>query len=132
MVAAVCLCLVLVGFWKRLRSFDSSEVGAQFLFSCGVAVDGEGNILIAHNGSHIIQQYTAEGQFLKAVGARGSGPLQFFFPTGLMYSLSNKKVYVVDAGNCRVQILNSDLTFSSLWKERQWQWTVSHSTWYSL
>ena len=98
---------------ERLRSFDSGEAGEQFLFSCGVAVDGEGNILVAHNGSHIIQQYTAEGRFLKAVGNRGSGPLQFFFPTGLMYNFSNKKVYVVDAGNYRVQVLNSDLTFFS-------------------
>ena len=54
-------------------------------------------------------KFTAEGQFLTAVGTRGSGPLQFSCPSDIAIS---EKVYVVDSGNHRVQVLNPDLTFS--------------------
>ena len=45
-----------------------------------VAVDGEGNILVADSRNHRIQRFTSEGQFL---GTEGSGHLQFSCPTGI-------------------------------------------------
>ena len=63
--------------------------------------------------NHRIQKFTAGGHFLAAVGTRGSGPLQFSFPTDIAYNAKNRMVYVMDSGNNRVQVLNSDLTFSS-------------------
>ena len=75
----------------------------------GVAMDGEGNILVADYHDHRIQKFTAEGQFLTAVGTKGSGPLQFTNTSDIAIS---DKVYVVDSGNCCVQVLNPDLTFS--------------------
>lgn len=56
----------------------------QFQQADGVAVDGEGNILVADSYSHRIQKFTAEGQFLTAVGTKGNGPLQFDQPTGML------------------------------------------------
>ena len=63
---------------ERLRSFgiQGSDQG-QFQFPDGVAVDGEGNILVADCLNYRIQKFTAQGQFLTAVGSRGSGPLRF-------------------------------------------------------
>ena len=78
----------------------------------GVAVDGMGNILVVDEKCRI-QKFTAEGQFLAAVGTRGSGPLQFSNPTSIAYNAKNRMVYVAESGNHRVQILNSDLKFSS-------------------
>ena len=90
---------------EKLRSFGTCGSGkGQFVQPHGVAVDGEGNILVADSGNHRIQKFTAEGQFLTAVGTEGSGTLQFI-------AISDK-VYVVDYGNHRVQVLNPDLTFS--------------------
>ena len=63
--------------------------------------------IIAYRSSH------ASGQFLSAVGKRGNGPLQFNKPMEIAFNTVNKKVYVVEYSNNRVQILNSDLTFSS-------------------
>ena len=89
----------------------------QIGYPCEVAVDGEGNIVVADSSNHRIQRFTSEGQFLTYVGTRGSGHLQFSFPTGIAFSASNNKVYVTDAYNDRIQVLNSDLTFSSTFGE---------------
>ena len=40
-------------------------------------MDGEGNIFVADSGNNRIQKFTANGQFLSAVGTKGEGPLQF-------------------------------------------------------
>ena len=89
---------------EKLQSFGTR--GAK---PGGVAVDGEGNVLVADTGNHRIQKFTAEGQFLTAVGTKGIRPLQFTKPSDIAIS---DKVYVVDSGNHRVQVLNPDLTFS--------------------
>ena len=92
---------------EKLRSFGKRGSGqGEFNEPCGLAVDGEGNILVADRGNRRIQKFTVEGQFLAAVGTEGN-------PTDVAYNIKNRMVYVVDGGNCRVQVLNSDLTFSS-------------------
>ena len=103
----------------KLRSFGTRGSGqGQLEYTYGVAVDGEGNILVADNGNHRIQKFTAEGQFLTAVGTNGSGPLQFDKVQDITIDTSNNKVYVVDTYNHRIQVLNSDLTFSNTFGKR--------------
>ena len=99
----------------KLRSFGTHGSGqGQLQSPTGVALDCDGNILVVDNRNHRIQKFSADGQFLAAVGSEGSDHLQFSEPRGIAFNKSNKKMYVVEAGNNRVQIiLNSDLTFSS-------------------
>ena len=68
---------------------------------------------MADTDNHRIQKFTTTGEFLTAVGTKGSGPLQFNLPSDVTFNATNNKVYVVDSWNHRVQVLNSDLTFSS-------------------
>ena len=98
---------------EKLVAFGKHGSG-QGEFNCprGVAVDGEGSILVSDGGNHRIQKLTAEGKFL-AGGTGGCEALQFSFPTEIAYNAKNRMVYVVEGWNHRVQILNSDLTFSS-------------------
>ena len=98
----------------KVLSFGTKGYGqGQFMYPSGVAVDGDGNILVADNDNHRIQKFTPEGQFLTAVGTEGSGPLQFNQVRDIAINTSNNKVYVVDNRNHRIQVLNSDLTFSN-------------------
>ena len=98
---------------KPLRSFGTrgSNPG-QFQFPRGVAVDSGGNILVADLDNQL-QKFTPRGRFLAAAGTKGSGPLQFNQPISVAVSSTNDKVYVADSNNHRIQVLNSDLTFSS-------------------
>ena len=99
----------------KLRSFGTGGSGpGQFVDPRGVAVDDEGNILVADSNNHRIQKFTNDGQFLASVGTEGTGPLQFRSPRDVVFNTHNKKVYVVDNGNDRIQVLNSDLTFSKV------------------
>ena len=100
---------------EKIRSLNFGSKGSahgQFLCPRGVAVDVEGNILVVDGFNHRIQKFTEGGEFLTAVGTKGNGPLQFKYPYHIALNASNNKVYVADANNHRVQILNFDLTFS--------------------
>ena len=77
MIDTVSLCSVPV----ERDSDHLAHVGSgrgQFERPSGVAVDGEGCILVVDSDNHRIQKFTAEGKFLTAVGTKGSlWPLQF-------------------------------------------------------
>ena len=91
---------------KKLRSFGTRGSGkGEFIDPRGVAVDRGGNILVADNSNKRIQKFTVEGKFLAAVDIKG--------PTDIAFNTSNNKVYVVDYISHQIQVLNSDLTFSS-------------------
>ena len=96
---------------EKLRSFGSQGSGhGQLNKPCGVAVDDDGNILVADPGNSRIQKFTSAGKFIKAVGKQGNKHLEFSNPLGIAI---HQKVYVSEALNHRIQILNPDLTFSS-------------------
>ena len=99
---------------EKRNSFGSYGTGdGQFNGPRGVAVDSDGNILVADVSNNRIQKFTSNGTFIKKVGEKGKDPLEFYNPVGIAIHPLNNKVYVADNGNCRVQILNPDLTFSS-------------------
>lgn len=95
----------------KLQSFGCYGYDeGQFNSPCGVTMDGMGNILVADCGNHRIQKFTAKGVFMSAIGELGSGEQQFYCPSDIAYNITNNKLYVVDK-NHRVQVLNSGLAF---------------------
>lgn len=95
---------------QKLRSFGTHGSGpGQLDHPCGLTLDGEGNVLVADSWNHCIQKFTAQGEFLATVGAEGSGYLQFAFLSDIAFNVRNKKFYVVDRENNRIQVLNSNL-----------------------
>ena len=99
---------------EKLQSFGSEGSGhGQFNGPRGVAVDDGGNILVVDESNHRIQKFTSDGKFITAVGKRGNKPLEFITPVDVSIHPLNKKVYITECGNDRLQILNPDLTFSS-------------------
>ena len=94
---------------EKVKSFGvQGSAPGQFLSPRGVAVDRAGNILVVDGDR--IQKFTNEGNILRFVGGRGDSPYQFFYPVGIGISPGDK-VYICDAFNHRVQILNPNLTF---------------------
>jgi len=92
---------------KKIRAFGTAGSGqGQFNSPHGVAVDRDGNLLVV--SKDCIQKFTAEGVFIAAVNKQ----LKFDDIAGIGIDGSNK-VFVCDYGNCRIQVLNADLTFSS-------------------
>ncbi len=79
----------------------------------GICLDSDGNFLVAGYNDCQVHKFTPNGEHLQSVGSRGSGPLQFEGPLGIVYSVKEEKIYVSDACNARIQVLNKNLTFSS-------------------
>ena len=106
-----CVC-VFSSTGEKVRSVSSFGAGLRPIHSPrGVALDSDNNILVV-DGSHGVRKFTLSGEFIKAVGREGSNPLEFNCPTGIAVHPHTAKVYVADTDNHRIQILNSDLTFS--------------------
>ena len=107
-------CVSIISANGEKKSFGSNgSAPGQFNYPEGVAIDGEGSILICDYGNHRIQQFSPTGEHLKTVGSNGNGPLQFISPRGIAVHSHTYKVYVTDTYNHRIQVLNSDLTHSS-------------------
>ena len=97
---------------QKIRSFSSRG------HPRGVAFDSADNILVTDIWSHSIEKFTLEGKLLTAVGRKGSKSLEFDYPTGIGINHKNKKVYICDFVNHRIQVLNEDLTFFSSFGSR--------------
>lgn len=71
----------------------------------------EQDIIFVDRGKDCLIQADYDGNFIKSVGETGNGPLEFLSPTGI--TSFQDKIYVIDAGNNRVQILTKDLQFEN-------------------
>ena len=90
-----------------VMQFGSHGTGTgQFDMPTGVAVDGDGNILVADTLNHRIQKFDAKGKFLATWGRQGNGNGMLFMPTYLAIDRAGH-VYVADSGNNRIQVFDA-------------------------
>jgi iron(III) transport system ATP-binding protein len=76
----------------------------------GISEDPEGNLYVCEYGPQDrVQQFTSDGKFIRSIGNSGTGPGQFQRPSGV--TLNNKKLYVVDAVNNRIQLFEESGKF---------------------
>ncbi|CAF3445126.1 unnamed protein product [Rotaria socialis] len=79
---------------------------AQLGSHSGVFVDTLGTLYVADEGNHRVMRWTQEdkkqGTVVVGGNGRGAGANQFVFPVGLSFD-RECNLYVVDAGNARVQ-----------------------------
>lgn len=89
------------------------EKGGQFLYPQSTACDSQGRMLVV-DSMYRIQMFDRNGKFLKSVGTKGKGQLQFHDPVSVVIAPgNNKKVFVCERQNHRIQVLNPDLSFHS-------------------
>ncbi len=81
----------------------------------GIAVDGNGNVLVADTGNGRLEKFSPTGAFLSIIGTKGSGQGQLAQPNGIVIDRVGN-IYVADAGNHGVLKLKSDGTFIAEWK----------------
>ena len=78
-----------------------------------VAFDQQGNIFVSDGYFDArVVKYDKSGRFVKAVGTRGNGKLQFNTPHSIATDFQGN-VYVGDRGNARVQVLDNDLNYKA-------------------
>lgn len=87
----------------------------EFDLPTGIAVDGNGNVLVADTNNGRIEKFSPTGTFLSILGNRGTGQGQLAGPTGIAVDRTGN-IYVADASNHRVQKLAADGTSIAEWK----------------
>jgi DNA-binding beta-propeller fold protein YncE len=82
----------------------------------GIAVDPNGNVLVADTNNGRIEKFSPTGSFLGVIASKGSGHGQLGEPNGIAVDRSGN-IYVAEvASNHRVQKLAPDGTFIAEWK----------------
>ncbi|KAI6647363.1 hypothetical protein LOD99_12359 [Oopsacas minuta] len=77
----------------------------------GICIDLN-NVLVTQRDSHAVNIYSIVGVFIKSVGRKGNKELEFHWPRGIAVSL-DKRIYICDWANNRIQCLNFNLSFNS-------------------
>lgn len=92
-------------------SFGSGD--GQFNTPYGIAV-GNSSVYVVDRGNNRVEQFTLEGQFIRAWGSLGSGDGQFNAPYGVAVDQQGY-VYVTDENNFRVEKFTNDGMFVMSW-----------------
>jgi DNA-binding beta-propeller fold protein YncE len=94
----------LSGDGKQYKRFNDT---VNLVRPTGIAYsESSGEIWVVETGSHRISVFNRSGVRTGTIGKRGSGPLEFNFPTYIWID-SSGRIYIVDSMNFRIQILSS-------------------------
>jgi DNA-binding beta-propeller fold protein YncE len=105
---------------RSVRVYDKASHELQFTIPRGekndasklfqptnIAGDPQGRIYVCDTGGFRVQQYDAEGVYLRTFGLYGDSPGQFARPKGVAVDHEGR-VYVVDAKSSVIQIFDSE------------------------
>ena len=95
--------LRLIGTFGQGSEFEDSKLNNPL----GVAV-GHDVIAVSEYNDHVVKQFSLQGDYLSKFGSHGSGDGQFNNPQGLCFN-SKGLLFVVDHGNCRVQVFRENV-----------------------
>jgi sugar lactone lactonase YvrE len=105
-------------------SFHGRNAHYRFGRQTDIAFDQQGNIFVADGYFDArVVKYDKTGRFVKAVGTRGNGNLQFNTPHSIATDFQGN-VYVGDRGNARVQVLDNDLNWKANYPNVGNPWAV--------
>jgi uncharacterized protein (TIGR03663 family) len=86
----------------------------------GLAIDLDGNVLVADTGNKRILRFSPTGELIQQVGGGGVIGGRFEEPTSVAVSPVDGSVFVADTWNRRVQKLGSDLAFVAEYAVPSW------------
>jgi hypothetical protein len=99
---------------KPVMAFPSESDSTLLIFPTGLQIDEQDYIYVIDQNMNAIIKYSLEGKVVREIGRRGQGPGEFGMPHEFVYD--KNKIFVVDQGNRRVQILNSSGEYLSSFK----------------
>ena len=86
--------------------------------------DPQGNIFVTDGyGDSRVVKYDKNGRFIKSVGTRGNGTLQFSTPHAMAVDAKGN-VYVADRANSRIVVLDNDLNQKAVYDNVGAPWAV--------
>jgi DNA-binding beta-propeller fold protein YncE len=86
--------------------------------------DPQGNIFVSDGyGDSRVVKYDKTGHFIKSVGTRGDGPMQFSTPHAIAVDAKGL-VYVADRGNSRIHVLDNDLNAKAMYDNVGAPWAI--------
>jgi sugar lactone lactonase YvrE len=85
----------------------TSTLPGEFAKPVGVAVDQDGNVFISDTWNNRIQEFDADGTFIRAFGEAGDGPGYFARPKGISID-GDGHIWVADAVQDRVQVFTPE------------------------
>jgi DNA-binding beta-propeller fold protein YncE len=92
----------------RVAQFGGSGTGdGLFQEPTGIAVDSDGNVLVADRGAHEVQKFDPDGRFIQRFGGYGTEAGKLFGPTDVAIGPDNR-VVVADTLNDRIAVFRSD------------------------
>ncbi len=74
-------------------------------------------------GDSRVVKYDKSGRFIKSVGTRGDGPMQFSTPHAIAVDAKGL-VYVADRGNSRIHVLDNDLNAKAMYDNVGAPWAI--------
>ena len=92
---------------KLIRTFGQGSEDSRLNDPMGVAV-GHNVIAVSEYNDHVVKKFSLQGDYLSKFGSHGSKGGQFNNPQGLCFN-SKGLLYVVDHGNCRVQVFRENV-----------------------
>ncbi|HEY3757160.1 MAG TPA: protease pro-enzyme activation domain-containing protein [Opitutaceae bacterium] len=99
---------------------DNTGAAAEFLAPTGIAVDPQGNVIVADSGNQAIRRITPAGVTTTVAGGNGLGSndgigtaAHFNNPTGVSVD-SQGNIYVADTGNAAIRKIAPDGTVTTL------------------
>jgi uncharacterized protein (TIGR03663 family) len=110
--------------WGRFGQLTSASPAVDPLLLYGprgLALDGEGNLLVADTGNKRILRFSPTGEPLQQMGGPGRTPGRFSEPVGVAVGATDPRVYVADAWNRRVQALDRRLEPVAQWAVPGWE-----------
>ncbi|MCB0064701.1 MAG: SMP-30/gluconolactonase/LRE family protein, partial [Caldilineaceae bacterium] len=107
--------------WGSFNTTNGELGDAYALFGPrGLAIDLEGNVLVADTGNKRIIKYSPNGELIQQVGGGGVVGGHFEEPVGVAVSPSDGTIYVADTWNHRIQKLSPALEFMAEWPTAGW------------
>ena len=85
----------------------TSTVPGEFAKPVGVTVDRDGNVFISDTWNNRIEEFDADGTFIRTFGEAGDGPGYFARPKGISID-SDGHIWVTDAMEDRVQVFTPE------------------------